>query len=126
MSEITVGRGLFHNALSGAHRIGDIRHELEKKLVACLATGGTNGNPVQPYRIANRHFRSLALEGMSKHSWTVADLLAVTGNNEGAAGLALIATMEEPIWGHYDVKLLDGIEMVEEIQEMALAGGRTL
>jgi hypothetical protein len=122
---MTLGRSLFHDALFEALTIGDTRFELEKKLVACLATGGTNGNPVLPHRIKNRHFRSLTLRGM-KPSWSIKNLLEINDECQPAAEMALVATLEKPVWGHHDVRLLECVECYENLRGLAIRGGRTL
>lgn len=122
----TTGRSVFFDPFTGLKNSTDIRHELERKLCACLATGGTNGYPIQPYRIQNPHFRSLILEGMSKPSWSIDDLLKCGGNLEGAASLALSATLEKPIWGQSDSSILDVLERQEMFAAASLTGGFTL
>ncbi len=125
-STFTTGRSVFYDPLTGAKRLGDMRFEMEKKLVACLATGGTHGYPLLPHRITNAHFRSLALEGMSKTGWSVSDLTKYGGNLDGAAALALIATLEKPTWGQSDFLVWEAIERMEQLQESAWRSGLAL
>jgi len=122
----TTGRSVFYDPFTGLKNSTDIRFELERKLVACLATGGTNGYPIQPTQIHNPRFRSLILDGMRKHSWSITDLLNYDGNLEEAASLALGATLEKPIWGQSDSLLFDALEWLEKVQTAALTGGLTL
>ncbi len=125
-NSFTTGRSVFVDPFTGLKSLADIRFELERKLIACLATGGTHGYPIQPGSIANRDFRSLALMGMSKPTWSIKDLLAVTGDLEGAAGLALNATLETPVWGQSDFLILELVERIQLFQAAALTGGLTL
>ena len=122
----TTGRGIFHDALFGARTPGDIRFELEKKLAACLVTGGTNGFPIEPHRIKTPTFRSLVTYAMVFKSWTIADLVSCTGEIEAAASAVLLATLDNPVWGQSDYILLDAIERIESIQQSALKGGLAL
>ena len=125
-TSFTAGRSLFYNPLSGSHCIGDIRFELEKKLACCVATGGTNGYPIQPHRIKNECFRSLIAYGMIFSNWSLKDLIECEGRLEGAAALVLLATLERPVWGQADYLLLDALERMEQLQSSARGSGRTL
>ena len=122
----TLGRGLFQDPLTGAHRIGDIRYWLELKLAACVAMDGTNGYPIEPRRIKNDSFRSLVAYGMILKNWTVKDLLGCAHRLEGAAATVLQATLEKPIWGQGDYLLFEALERIEGLQFEALTGGNTL
>ncbi len=122
----TAGRSLFYDPLTGQHRLGDLRFELERKLAACVALGGTNGYPIQPHRIKNPCFRSLVAYGMIFGNWTLKDLTECTDRLEGAASLSLIATLEEPIWGQADYLLLETLERLEQLQASAWGCGRAL
>lgn len=125
-STFTAGRSLFENPLTGAHCLGDIRFELERKLAACLACDGTNGYPIQPHRINNPGFRSLVAYGMILKKWSIKDLTECTGRLEGAASLALLATLDKPRWGQADYLLLEAIENIEKLQNSAVKSGLTL
>lgn len=125
-SAFTAGRSLFHDPLNGALRLVDMRFELEKKLAGCLAIGGSNGYPIQPSRIKNPIFRSLIAYGMIFPNWSVKDLTECDGRLEGAASLALLATLERPVWGQADYLLLEAIERMEQLQTYAWGSGRTL
>lgn len=122
----TAGRSLFYNPFTGPHCLTDIRYELEKKLAVCVATGGTNGYPVQPHRIKNSMFRSLVAYGMIFANWTIKDLTECTNRLKGAASLALIASLENPVWGQADYLLLEALERMEQLQSSAWGSGRTL
>lgn len=122
----TLGRSLFYDALCGAYCITDIRHKLEIKLAACVATGGTNGCPILPHRVKNEAIRSLVFGGMNWMDWNLRDLLKCTGRLESAAALVLLATLEKPIWGQDDCYLLETIERLEYYQNLAWKGGLTL
>lgn len=122
----TLGAGLFADALNGSFTPAEIRQALETKLCACLAIGGTNGAPVQPGRIRNPYFRALVAAGMSCTGWSVKDLAGCTGNLEGAATLALVATLEQPEWGADDYRLMEVLERLERLQNLACNGGRSL
>ena len=122
----TTGRSVFMDPFTGLKTLADIRFELERKLVACMATGGTNGYPVDFERISNRHFQDLAVRALNARTWSIADLLAVTGDLEGAAGLALNATLENPVWGQSDSLILEQIERIQNFQAAALTSGLTL
>lgn len=119
----TSGRSLFDDPLRGPKRISEIRFELEKKLAVCVATGGTNGCPIQPRRIKNPMFRSLVAFGMLLKNWTLKDLTECTGQLEGAASLVLMASMEKPIWGASDYYLLETIERLEQFEQSARGSG---
>lgn len=123
---LTTGRSVFYDPFVGLKNSTDIRFELERKLVACLATGGSNGYPVQPYRIHNPHFRSLICEGMSKPSWSIQDLINCKGNLAGAASLALSATLEKPMWGQSDFLTFEPLERLEMFAAASLTEGLTL
>lgn len=122
----TAGRSLFYDPFTGSHRIGDIRFNLEKKLAACVATGGTNGYPIQPHRIKNPQFRSLVAFGMIFTNWSIKDLTECSERLEGAASLALIASLEKPRWGQADYLLMEILERMEQLQSSAWGSGRTL
>ncbi len=122
----TTGRSVFFDPFTGLKNTTDIRHELERKLCACIAMGGTNGYPIQPYRIQNPLFRSLILEGMTKPSWSIDDLVKCEGRLESAASLALSATLEKPIWGQSDFLTFEPLERLEMFQAASLTGGLTL
>jgi hypothetical protein len=122
----TAGKSLFGDPLTGPHRLTDIRYNLECKLAACVATGGTNGYPIQPHRIKTPEFRSLVACGMIFSNWTLKDLTECTDRLEGAASLALIATLEKPVWGQADCLLLESLERMEQLQTSAWGSGRTL
>lgn len=122
----TTGRSVFMDPFTGLKNLADIRFELERKLVACMATGGTNGYPVDFERISNRHFQDLAVRALNARTWSIADLLAVTGDLEGAAGLALNATLENPVWGQSDSLILEQVERIQNFQAAALTSGLTL
>jgi hypothetical protein len=122
----TTGRSVFYNPLTGSHGLTDIRFELERKLAACVATGGTNGYPIQPKRIKNPEFRSLIAYGMLLKDWTLKDLTECTDRLEGAASLTLIASLENPTWGQSDYLLLETLERMEKLQSSAWGSGRTL
>ena len=122
----TAGRSLFYDSLTGQLRPGDTRFELEKKLAACVATGGTNGYPIQPHRIKNTHFRSLVRCGMIFSDWSWKDLTECTDPLKGAAAMVLSATLEKPVWGQADYLLLETLERLEQFQSSARGGGRTL
>ena len=122
----TAGRSLFYDPLNGPHRLGDIRFELEKKLAACVATGGTNGYPIQPHRIKNPCFSSLVRCGMIFSDWSWKDLTECESPLEGAAALVLLATLERPVWGQGDYLLLETLERMEQLQSSARGSGRTL
>ncbi len=125
-SLFTTGRSVFLDPFTGFKTVADIRFELERKLIACLATGGTNGYPIDFERISNHHFRDLAVRALNARSWSITDLLAITGDLEGAAGLALNATLENPVWGQSDYLILELIEHFETFQVAALTGELTL
>ena len=125
-TSFTAGRSLFYDPLTGPHRLGDMRFELEKKLAACVATGGTNGYPIQPSRIKNPFFRSLVAYGMIFPNWSLKDLTECEGRLEGAAALVLLATLEKPVWGQADYLLLETLERMEQFQSSARGSGRTL
>lgn len=122
----TAGRSLFYDPLSGQLRPGDTRFELEKKLAACVATGGTNGYPIQPHRIKNTHFRSLVRCGMIFSDWSWKDLTECTDPLKGAAAMVLSATLEKPVWGQADYLLLEILERLEQFQSSAWGSGKTL
>lgn len=126
LPHLTTGRSVFFDPFTGIKNTTDIRFELERKLVACLAIAGTNGYPVQPYRIQNPHFRSLICEAMSKPSWSIVDLVKCEGNLAGAASLALSATLEKPVWGQSDYLTFEPLERLEIFQAASLTGGLTL
>lgn len=125
-STFTTGRSVFLDPFTGLNNLADIRFELERKLVACMATGGTNGYPVNFERISNRHFQDLAVRALNARAWSITDLLAITGDLEGAAGLALNATLENPIWGQSDFLILEQVERIQNFQTAALTSGLTL
>ena len=124
--EFTAGHSLFHDPLTGAYRLVDIRFHLERKLAACVAIGGTNGYPILPARIKNPMFRSLVAYGTIFSNWSLRDLTECTDLLEGAASLALIASLEKPIWGQADYLLLETLERMEQLQSSAWGSNRTL
>jgi hypothetical protein len=124
--DFTAGRSLFYDPLTGQHRLGDIRFELERKLAVCVATVGTNGYPVQPYRIKTPEFRSLVAYGMLLNRWTLKDLTKCTDRLEEAASLVLLAALDKPIWGQADYLLLEALERMEQLQSSAWGSGRAL
>lgn len=122
----TAGRSLFYDPLTGANRITDIRFNLEKKLAACVATGGTHGYPIQPHRVKHPAFRSLIAAGMIFQKWTLKDLTECTDRLEDAASIVLIATMENPRWGQQDYLIFEALERLEQLQLTAVGSGLTL
>jgi hypothetical protein len=122
----TAGKSLFGSHQTGPHRLTDIRFELERKLAACVASGGTNGYPIQPHRIKTPEFRSLVAYGMIFDNWSLKDLTECNDRLEGAASLALLATLEKPIWGQADYLLLETLEKMEQLQNSAWRSGRQL
>jgi len=122
----TAGRSLFYDPRTGANRPADIRYNLEIKLAACVATGGTNGYPVQPHRIKTPEVRSLVAFGMIFSNWSEKDLTQCTDRLEGAASLVLLATLEKPIWGQADYLLLETLERLEQLQNSAWGSGIVL
>lgn len=125
--ETTLGSSLVMDPRIGFHRINDIRFNLEIKLAACLANGsGTNGCPIQPHRIHHPAIRSLVSYGMIFPDWSMKDLTECTDRLEGAAAMALIATLEDPVWGADDYHLFSAIERMEQLQQSAWRSGRTL
>lgn len=124
--QTTLGSSLFVDPLAGAATVSEIRHRLELKYCACIATGGTNGFPLDVRRIKDTRLRALAGAGMTLREWTVQDLVRCSGNLEGHAGTILMATLERPVWGPDDFRLLDLIERMEEMRITAMRGGRML
>lgn len=122
----TAGRSLFYDPLTGAHRLGDIRFNLERKLAVCVATGGTNGYPIQPHRIKTPEFRSLVAYGMIFNNWSLKDLTECTDRLEAPAASILITSLEKPIWGQADYLLLETLERLEQLQSSAWGSGRAL
>jgi len=122
----TTGRGVFYHPETGSNRPEDIRFQLEMKLAACVAIGGTNGYPIQPHRIKNPCFRSLVAYGMIFRNWSLKDLTECADRLEGAASMVLVATLENPVWGASDYHLFDALEKFERLQNSAWRSGRTL
>jgi hypothetical protein len=71
-------------------------------------------------------FRSLVAYGMIFNNWSLKDLCECTDRLEGAASLALIASLEKPVWGQADYLLLEKLESIEQLQSSARGSGRTL
>jgi hypothetical protein len=124
--DTTLGSSLFYDPLAGTATVSEIRQRLELKYCACLATGGTNGFPLDVRRIKTDRLRTLAACSMLLRNWSVNDLLEITGNMELVAGGVLLATLDQPRWGPEDLLLMGMIEAVEDMQSRALRGGRTL
>jgi hypothetical protein len=125
-STFTAGRSLFHDSLTGPYCLADIRDKLETKLAACMAMGKTSGYPIQPHRVKNPGFRSLVSYGMIFPNWSIKDLTECNDRLEGPAALALLATLEKPVWGQADYLLFETIEKMENLQQSAWRSGRTL
>lgn len=126
MSETTLGWSIFSDGICGARPLPDIRNQIELKLAACLATGGTDGFPITPDRIRNPLFRQLVGAGMSLKGWNVKDLAGCTGRLAIPAEGVLIATLEEPVWGEDDAVLFRLLESIESLEIKSTKGGRTL
>lgn len=124
--ETTLGRSIFTDGIFGSRTIPDIRNQIEIKLVACLAMGGTNGFPVSPDRIQNPIYKQIAAAAMSSKGWNIKDLTECVGRLCIPASGILIATLEEPIWGEDDSILMDMIESLESMEIASRKGGRTL
>lgn len=122
----TSGGSLFYDPLTGPKRLGYIRFELERKLAACVALGGTGGYPIQPHRIKTAAFRSLVNAGMQFWNWSCKDLTECTGRLESAAVSVLMATLDRPIWGQADYLLMEALERMEQLQAGAWNSGRAL
>lgn len=126
MNPTTLGSSLFFDPLAGQVSLGDIRQRIELKYAACLASGGTNGFPLHVNRIQNLKLRALAAAGMVLKRWNVKDLIECTDGLACAADAVLIATLEKPKWSNDDFVLMNAIEKLENLQSMALGGGRSL
>lgn len=124
--ETTLGSSLFFDPLAGQSSLEDLRFRIELKAAACAALGKFNGYPVNVKRITNLKLRGLVANGMIFRDWGVLDLVACTGELEGAADSVLIATLERPTWGPEDLNLLGLLERLEAMQNRALESAKTL
>lgn len=125
-NKTTLGWCIFNDGIYGARPLIDIRNQIEVKLAACLAMGGTNGFPISPDRIRNPFFRQIVSAGMSAKGWNVKDLAGCVGRLAIPTETVLIATLEEPVWGEDDAVLFRLLESIEGLEVKSTNGGRTL